>query len=131
MLTSMASDTDHEMWQEARQRITSRFGGQPAEGPVGRSWCLGPMAAVEAVAAAIEFEQPVDADDVRAGLRLARRACVGYIVAEVDLIRRAREIGFTWDEIGALLGVGDRRAAQQRYVRLQAGFNDPVGDPSD
>ena len=89
------------------------------------------MAAVEAVLDAIETECPVDADDVRAGLRLVPRARVGCILAEVDLIGRAREIGLTWDEIGSLLGIGDRRAAQQRYARLRFGLKDPGGDPSD
>ena len=82
---------------EARRQITERWG-----------------------AIAIEYEQPVDADDVRAGLPLVPAARGMLVEAELDLINHGRAKGLTWGEIGALLGIGDRRAAQLRHARLQA-----------
>ena len=135
MLTDMVTDADRELWHEARRRITERFGGLANETAWNSRRCLETMTAVTVVADAIEFERPVDVDDVRAGLCLVPQARISFVAAELDIIRRARQLGFTWDEIGSLLGVGDRRAAQQRYTRLQARFaaslDDRAGDPGD
>lgn len=135
MMTGMMTDADREPRLSARRHITNRFGDLAREAAWGNRRCLAEMTAVDAVADAIEFERPVDAEDVRAGLRLIPGARVSFIASEIDLIRHARKIGLTWDEIGSLLGVGDRRAAQQRYTRLQkrfeAALDSAVGDPGD
>jgi hypothetical protein len=134
-LTAMVTDADRKLWNEACQRLTERFGDVARDSAWQSRRHLEPITAVGAVADAIEFEQPVDADDVRAGLRLLPRARISLMACELDLIRRGREVGLTWEEIGSLLGIGDRRAAQQRQTRLrerfEAALDDPVGDRGD
>jgi hypothetical protein len=114
----MISATDRQAYRDARGRLTARFGNIGNDEQGSTCSCLEPEAAVQAVALAIEDERPVDADDARAGLLLIPLARQALYAHEYDLIRHARTCGLTWDEIGRMLAIGDRRAAQRRYQRL-------------
>jgi hypothetical protein len=118
-------DADRQAWDAARRRLTDRFGDVTRDEQWNARRCLEPETAVQAVALAIEHERPVDADDTRAGLLLVPLARDALYAYEHDLIRHARACRLTWEEIGRLLGIGDRRAAQRRYQRLTERLRQP------
>ena len=121
----MVTDADRQAWHAARRRLTGRFGDVARDERWNARRCLEPETAVQAVALAIEGERPVDPDDARAGLLLVPLARNAFYAYEHDLIRHARACGLTWEEIGRLLGIGDRRAAQRRYQRLTERLREP------
>ncbi len=77
--------------------------------------------ALEAWAERVDVEQLVEADAevlrVIAGLAERRDQVDGELV---EAVRRARDAGRTWSEIGAMLGVS-KQAAQRRYGPIPAG----------
>ncbi|MDX3165929.1 hypothetical protein PV516_19265 [Streptomyces scabiei] len=117
------TETQRTALHAARVRLTERFQGlfHQAAGVWPRrlrSQPLSPLAATSTLADAIEFEHPVEDEDLRAGLRLLPHARQSLNISEFTLLHRAHQ-RFTWEEIGALTEIGDRRVAHQRYTRLR------------
>lgn len=65
-------------------------------------------------------EEPpaVGAEDVTAALLLVEEARRDATARERRIIEAARELGLTWKQIAAAIGLDSPQAAQQRYERL-------------
>ncbi|GAA0464418.1 hypothetical protein ABZ951_15580 [Streptomyces sp. NPDC046215] len=118
------TNAQREAYQADVDRLTRRFRAFAHEIAGVRPRRLGtqplsPLTAVSTVAEAVDCQRPdVDTEDLRAALRLLSRARRSMEFDELMLLARAKQ-DFTWDEIGALTGIGDRRLAHQRYTRLR------------
>ncbi|MGI5242953.1 DNA-binding protein [Dactylosporangium sp. CA-139066] len=65
-------------------------------------------------------EPDLDADDLLAALTLLPDVRAELDAAELQLLRRARGGGMTWQDIAFGLGLGTPQAARQRFERLEA-----------
>jgi hypothetical protein len=107
-----------ERWSEAQVHITERFNELANSEIWNERRRLNPQRAVSIVETAVEYERDVTPEDIRAALCLIPVARGLMDAEELGLIRAARAASMTWDEIGDLLGLGDRRQGQQRFKRL-------------
>lgn len=63
--------------------------------------------------------------DILDGPTLIRGLRITLDFSEGDLLGKARQRGTTFDRIAAALGLRSRQAAEQRYVKLYAGWDSP------